>query len=237
MTWLVEIPKGRGASNREGFLRRLHPHWMSRVRITPGQPVQACVSASAEALAEERELVRKIIMGDARAFEEFAEHYIPYLQRFARKRVTNVADEARDIVQSTICKAIEKLGTWRGESPLLVWLYACCRNEIASRYRGGRNRHEVGADFSDENLVVFASGADGPDVDLLRGEEEKLVHSALGLLPPRYASVLEWKYIEELPVASIAERLGLSVKGAESTLTRARDAFRIVFSDLQNRNG
>jgi DNA-directed RNA polymerase specialized sigma24 family protein len=42
--------------------------------------------------------------------------------------------------------------------------------------------------------------------------------------------VLEWKYIHELSVQEIAERLGVGYKAAESLLTRARAAFREGFS-------
>jgi DNA-directed RNA polymerase specialized sigma24 family protein len=45
-------------------------------------------------------------------------------------------------------------------------------------------------------------------------------------LPPHYGSVLEWKYIDELPVQEIADRLGMRLRAAESLLARARRAFR-----------
>jgi RNA polymerase sigma-70 factor (ECF subfamily) len=48
----------------------------------------------------------------------------------------------------------------------------------------------------------------------------------LDYLPRRYGQVLEWKYIEGLSVKEIADKLGIAPKAAESTLTRARNAFR-----------
>lgn len=32
--------------------------------------------------------------------------------------------------QTTVCKALDKLDSYRGDGPLLGWLYACCRNEL-----------------------------------------------------------------------------------------------------------
>ncbi len=52
--------------------------------------------------------------------------------------------------------------------------------------------------------------------------------SGHGRLPRRYAQALAWKYTDELSVAEIAHRLGVSAKAAESLLTRAR-AFRAHF--------
>lgn len=58
------------------------------------------------------------------------------------------------------------------------------------------------------------------------------MHVTLDRLPGSYANALEWKYVEGLPVAEIAGRLGLSPKAAESLLTRARTAFREGFVAL-----
>ena len=57
----------------------------------------------------------------------------------------------------------------------------------------------------------------------------QIVQRVLDHLPPRYATVLEWKYVDELSVQEIASRLGLGLKAAESLLTRARRAFRDAF--------
>ncbi|MNC95208.1 RNA polymerase sigma factor [compost metagenome] len=54
----------------------------------------------------------------------------------------------------------------------------------------------------------------------------------LDYLPRRYGQVLEWKYIEGRSVKEIAEFMGIAPKAAESTLTRARDAFREGFAAL-----
>src|SRR5262249_60086266 len=77
-------------------------------------------------------------------------------------------------------------------------------------------------------LTAFAS--QDPETELRRRELARLVQVALDHLPRRYADALEWKYIQELSVDEIADRLGLGYKAAESLLTRARQAFREGFS-------
>jgi RNA polymerase sigma-70 factor (ECF subfamily) len=59
-----------------------------------------------------------------------------------------------------------------------------------------------------------------------------LVHVALDRLPPRYAQLLEWKYLEDVPVKEMAQRLGSSPKATESMLTRARNVYRDVLEAL-----
>ena len=50
--------------------------------------------------------------------------------------------------------------------------------------------------------------------------------------PDRYSDVLEWKYVDGLSVDEIAAQLNISVKAAESLLTRARGAFRQAITAL-----
>ncbi len=183
----------------------------------------------------DRELVRLMLAGDEAAFEEFSDHHIPALYRYASRRLAGDRELIREIVQGTLCKAIAKLSTFRGEAALTTWLCACCRNEIAAHFR---RRHwmprEVDVLESEETAAAELDGArpEGPEGQYLRKEAGEVVHQALDALPSHYGKALEWKYIENLPVKEIAHRLDLGLKAAESLLTRARQAFREEYGRL-----
>jgi RNA polymerase sigma-70 factor (ECF subfamily) len=180
----------------------------------------------------ERALVDRMLDGDEAAFREFCDDYIPPLYRFARWRLSGDIDMAREVVQATVCKAIANLAAFRGEAALSTWLAACCRNEIGALYRRGpRSGREVSLE-EDPFRQPVAPASDGPEHSLLRQESAQLVHRTLDELPPRYGRVLEWKYLEDLPVAEIARRLQIGTKAAESLLTRAREAFRRGYARL-----
>ncbi len=185
--------------------------------------------------ADEREFVQRMIGGDEAAFELFADSYVPALYRFASRRLGGDRELTRDIVQTTLCKAIAKLSTFRGDAALMTWLCACCRNEIAGHFRKTmRPVREVDLTEVEETSAaeLAAVAPEAPEVAALRSEASRLVHAALDELPPHYGQVLEWKYLEDLPVKEIASRLELGPKAAESLLTRAREAFRRVHSRL-----
>ena len=185
--------------------------------------------------SEEREFVRRMIAGDESAFEVFADDYIPALYRFAANRLGGDRELTGDLVQTTICKAIAKLSTFRGEAALMTWLCACCRNEIAGHFRKKmRPIREVDLEAVEESSAaeLGAAAPEGPESEVLRSETSRLVHVALDALPPHYGKVLEWKYLENLPVKEIATRLELGPKAAESLLTRARQAFRKAHARL-----
>lgn len=173
---------------------------------------------------DERALVRRMLAGDQGAFEVFSDSYIPVVYRFAHRSLRD-PELTREVVQATVCKAIAKLGTFRGESGLVTWLCACCRNEIAAHFRRqGRAVPEVALEGHE-----IAAGAPGPEQALLHKERAERVHAALDALPPHYGRALEWKYLDKLPVDEIAARLNVRPKAAESLLTRARQAFREAF--------
>jgi RNA polymerase sigma-70 factor (ECF subfamily) len=186
----------------------------------------------------DKALVGQMLAGDEAAFEEFFETSFPGLYRFALTRLDRNADAAEEVVQATLCKAVTKLATYRGEAALFTWLCTFCRHEISAHYgRHHRSLHETPSiEDTPEIRAAFesigAAHADAPDERLRRQELARLVRVTLDSLPPRYGDALEWKYIQELSVGDIAERLSIGTKAAESLLTRARQAFRDGFAAL-----
>ena len=176
-----------------------------------------------------------MLQGEEDAFQEFFDGHFPRLYRFALTRVLD-EDAAEEIVQATLVQAVNKLSTFRGEAALFTWLATICRREVSAWLERSGRRPTVALedDLPDvrARLEALARLESGPDEAVHRNEVARLVRVALDYLPPRYADVLEWKYIDERSVADIAQRLRLSPKATESLLTRARQAFRDAFSAL-----
>jgi RNA polymerase sigma-70 factor (ECF subfamily) len=184
----------------------------------------------------DRFLAARMVRGDEGAFGEFFESHFPALFRFAMPRVGNDAGVAEEVVQAALCRAVRKLANYRGEAALLTWLCTFCRHEISAHFEK-EQRVPPMVDLLDDIPEVRAAleslgAADRPEAALRRSETSRLVQLVLDRLPGRYGDALEWKYIDGLSVAEIAERLGVGVKAAESTLTRARAAFRDAFTSV-----
>ena len=184
---------------------------------------------------DDQPLVRRALRGDDQAFSELFDIYFPRLFRFALRRVAD-EDAAEDIVQSTLIKAMRSLASWRGEASLFTWLCTICRREVHDHWqRLGRHPDVASIDDAPDvraALEALSAGGDSPERSLERAEISGAVQLVLDHLPGRYGDVLEWKYALGLSVAEIAARLGSSIKAAESTLTRARLAFREGYSSL-----
>lgn len=187
----------------------------------------------------DKALVARVVAGDESAFDEFFHQYFDRLYRFALVRLHHDADLAEDAVQQTLCKAIEKLRTYRGEAALFTWLCQICRNVITDSYRARDRESQRSVVFEDSEEIraalelLGATDFEDPMQSARRAEAGRIVQLILDHLPGRYGDVLEWKYVQGLSVNEIAERLHLGPKAAESLLTRARDAFREGFAALR----
>jgi RNA polymerase sigma-70 factor (ECF subfamily) len=184
-------------------------------------------------LEADRRLARSVLSGDEIAFREMYERVAPALYRMVRARV-NDREQVKDIVQNTLCKAMENLVSYRGEGPLLSWFYGVCRFEVMAYYRQKKRAPDPVELFPESadvhNALSSLRGAvETPDDRLRKNETARLLHWTLDHLPSRYGKVLEWKYAEGLSVVEIAQHLDVSPKAAESILTRARVAFKKAF--------
>jgi RNA polymerase sigma-70 factor (ECF subfamily) len=189
------------------------------------------VSASPDPAHEaDLDLARRMAAGDALAFDAFGERYFAALYRFALSRLGGERELARDTVQATFAKALSRIETYRGDAALLTWLCACWRNEVRMALRSkpaGRFRRLEAPD-----LDTLASANPSPDESVLRSERDGWVHASLDTLPEHQARALEWKYVERLSTAEIAQRTGTTPKAVESLLGRAREAFRRSYHSL-----
>ena len=188
--------------------------------------------ADPPAFADDVDRAERILKGDRETFEHFVDELLPVLHRFAARRLGGDQETVRDVVQSTVCKAIESLPKYRGTAPLVSWVCGICRHEVFAVYKGRKRTEqrelvEESPEIHEALAVLRADEA--PDEELVRKQTVSLVHLTLDQLPDSYGSVLEMKYVEGLSVREIAARRESSEKACESLLTRARAAFRDTF--------
>ncbi len=187
---------------------------------------------------DDKRLVKALLANDQQAFDRFFAENFARLYRFARARLPDDPEAIREVVQTTLTKAVRKLHTFRGESALFTWLCAICRHEMSdwlarqSRYR----EHIVlTEDYPEVQAAVESFRAppdESPERQFQRTELARLIQVALDRLPPRYGNVLEWKYIEGYTVREIGARLDLGQEATQSLLARAKRAFGEVYSSL-----
>ena len=150
----------------------------------------------------DRELIAAMLAGDEAAFRSFFTAYFPRVYRFALPRLNGEVEAAKEVVQSTLTKAMRNLAGYRGEAALFSWLCQICRRQIVDYLRANK-RHSENVVLIDDSAelraaleAVEAPAADDPLHGYGSAETRRLVQSVLDRLPARYGDVLEWKYIE-----------------------------------------
>jgi RNA polymerase sigma-70 factor (ECF subfamily) len=183
-------------------------------------------------VTDERQLVRRMLDSEERAFHAFFDDFFPRVFRFALPRVGRDHEAAKEVVQATLIKAMRGLASYRGEAALFTWVCQICRREIVNYLRESRrdNGRVVLIEDSSEVRAALES-IEAPEMEqpanlYTADETRRLVRSVLDRLPGSYGDALEWKYVEGMSVEEISARLGISQTAAQSLLARARIAFR-----------
>lgn len=185
-----------------------------------------------QVLPTDHELVKRMLAGQESAFQQFFEAYFPRVYRFALPRVNRDVEACKEIVQTTLTKAVRNLAGFRGEAALFSWLCQICRRQIVDYLRANQRHSERVVLIEDNPELraalesVEAPMEDEPQHQIGAAETRQLVQSVLDRLPSRYGDVLEWKYVEGCSVEEIADRLGVGQIAVQSLLARARNAFR-----------
>jgi RNA polymerase sigma factor (sigma-70 family) len=154
---------------------------------------------------------------------------------------TGDRDAAEDLAQETLIEAWrhqDRVYDWQGYPS---WLSAIARN-LSLRWMRQQRREQArlimsSTAASEPSARAEELSIDQPDftVDLERAELADLLDRALALLPAESRRVLVEKYIDELPLGEIAEKLGISTGAVAVRLHRGRLALqRVLTTELRD---
>lgn len=176
---------------------------------------------------------------DVSYLEKMLPHEWPRLVRLCA-HLSGDRDAAEDLAQETMIEAWRHRHRLHDRQGYSAWLSAIARNVSLRWIRDqGRERSRLlspidGMPDMDARLENVPAEQDDITVDLERDELADLLDRALSLLPRETRRVLMEKYVEELPVGAIAERLGLSAGTVAVRLHRGRIALhRVLATDLR----
>lgn len=176
---------------------------------------------------ESEELVRSVLAGDKRAFDELVLVHKRFVFNLCF-RLLGDYDEADDCAQEVFMKVHRSLGGFRFQSSFKTWLYRVtvngCKNRLRSLdYRLGRKRIRLDAPRDDEKQQVeIGDETQSPEKDLERKEIQRMIQAAVNKLPVEQKLVVVLRDMEERTYEEIAEITGLKLGTIKSKLSRAR---------------
>lgn len=181
----------------------------------------------------DREIVSKILSGDKQALSRFYHAWSPRLLKFIETKIDNQGD-SEEILQDTLFAVLEGLRDFQAKSSLQTFLFSICNHKIIDYYRRKKIKHIVFSKIP--QLESLVAGLKSPEEELdLKLFKEK-VDKVLQKLLPGYRQVLILKYLDNLTVVEIAEKLAMTAKSAEGRLSRARRAFVMIYTNKGTNN-
>lgn len=156
--------------------------------------------------------------------DQIAEYAVKYKENFYRLAYSYVknTDDALDIVQESVYKAISSTRTLKNPDYIKTWFYRIVVNTSLDFLRKQRKSVAVG----DEVLASFDFGAadDYEDFDLQK---------ALDNLPDKYRTIVILRYFEDLKIEEIAEILNENTNTVKTRLYKSLEKLRIKLSDYE----
>lgn len=192
---------------------------------------------------DEARLIARILDGERELFHELVEPYERSIY-FAAYSVLKNEQDAEDVAQEAVLKALKNLASFRGDAKFGTWLVSIALNEARSRLRHNRVLKFESVDDSVEdeerNLIpaVITDWREVPLEALERKELRELLRSALESLPQSYREVLVLRDVQEYNTAETAEILGVNAGVVKTRLLRARLAMQKTLApQLKTRRG
>jgi len=198
----------------------------------------------------EQQLLDRAKAGDRQAMGELLNNYHNRLFNVALRMVGN-RDDAAEVTQDAMLKAVEHLKGYDGRSQLSTWMIRITMNLSISHLRKRKLRKTASLDADNSGGARFSPGAGGGETsggamrdrieddrelsaEACVQEDEMLaeMNAAMDRLDAEFRSVLVLRDINEMDYREIAEVLEVPVGTVKSRLFRARLALREEMSKV-----
>jgi len=197
---------------------------------------QVASAAVADARPQaESQFIERLKRGDAAAFETLVHERSGEIYGLLY-RLTENAEEARDLTQETFLRAFQSIVHFRGESDLRTWIYRIAINQARNRWRWWRRRRrdatvsidapEIGGGRLGLMATLKSNTIKDPEQDTLANERERALKKALSSLRRVYREAVILRDIEGFAYEEIAATLEISVGTVKSRLARGRQELR-----------
>jgi len=176
----------------------------------------------------EQEVIRRVVAGDRDAYRVLMERHLPAVLRVTM-RITASEVDAEEAAQEAFLRAYVKLADFKGQSSFGTWVYRiamnCSLNIVERRSRDlGWNAVEMDGEAGGANQVRSESVT--PEQAVLDGESQVLRERAMQQLTPMERTAFVLRHMEDQPMNTIAEALGVPVNSAKQAVFRAVSKLR-----------
>jgi RNA polymerase sigma-70 factor, ECF subfamily len=177
---------------------------------------------------DDDQLIRRLAGGDDRALRELFERHAPILA--ARLRAVLPASDVEDVLQETFLAAWQGATSYQSQDPAGAskaggWLWGIARRQAALLLRRRGHAHAPLPDGLMPHTAVIR-GDLAPDDPAETVVAQAHLASAVNTLGPAEHEVWRLVYVEDRPLAEVAELTGVPEGTVKSRAHRARRLLR-----------
>jgi RNA polymerase sigma-70 factor (ECF subfamily) len=185
---------------------------------------------------EDRELVKRTLQGDKKAFEMILKRHQKALLNYIGRMVGN-RELALDFTQDVFIKSYSSLSTYQPQFKFRTWLFKIASNYVIDYWRKKKldtlsmDRSRIRENFrfpleisSDEPPVCAQY-----ELAELRGKVER----ALNKIPPHFRELFVWRHINQFSYEEIAEIKGLPVGTVKNRVFHSKELIRHLLEEKE----
>ncbi len=172
----------------------------------------------------DKELVERTLKGDSRSFTALVEAYYVIFYSVALGIVHDTG-RAEDIVQEGLMIMYKELETLKDRERFGSWGYTIIHRKALRAIRDLKSESATLKEYSEMEVLrqLQDKSQNKPMEEVTnRAKAETIVQAIAEISPDNYREILRYYYIENIGLAEISTRLGLSVQTANTRLFRAR---------------
>lgn len=173
---------------------------------------------------DDRDLIRRVLSGDARAEREMYDAHVDRVFRLVYRMVGDL-HRAQDYTQEAFIRGFRRLADFRGESALSTWLCAIAVSVTLNGLRSMKRAREREVGLEDAPAVGARPVEAEPDLKVRLAQ-------AIDGLPDGYRTVFVMHDVEGYTHEEIASTLGVQPGTSKAQLFRARARLREALADF-----
>lgn len=188
---------------------------------------------------EDLDLVAKAREGDQIAFDKLMTRYRESIFFMVLKMVHN-RDDADDLTIEAFSKAFQNIANYSADYAFSTWLFKIATNNCIDFIRKKRLQTtsiEQSRKGEDGEVVPIAVRDHNPDPEEAMVKEQRAakIRAAIEKLNPKYRSLIELRYLDELSYEEIAEKLDLPLGTVKAQLFRAKEMLYNALKDTKEK--
>ena len=186
------------------------------------------------------QLVRDAVdHGNQKAYAELMSRYKDSIYFMLLKMVNN-RDDADDLTIEAFGKAFKNIHQYTPDYAFSTWLFKIATNNCIDYIRKKRKQMlSIDKGYENENgedvALEIKSDSIGPEETLMKKQKMETMREVVDKLKPRYRTLIELRYFQELSYEEIATNMDLPLGTVKAQLFRAREFLYQIMKNSEHR--